>query len=180
MSNPEYQLVESSIGQVERCGGIHDSRIIELEHRRDCGSGPGREERMFELHPFFTPVDQFHGQVVCVDNLRQPLQVLDLPGFDELSGSTRQALDDVILEGAQLTEIDFGFGKRNAPGGGMARLIDDVRDVQQRFRGDAAAIDANPARVRLRIDERHLQPEVGRQKRPRVATRPSSDDDKLS
>ena len=54
-----------------------------------------------------------------------------------------------------------------------------LRDVQQRLRRNAAAVDADAARVRLGIDERDAQPEIGGEERRGVASRPAADDDKL-
>ena len=55
-----------------------------------------------------------------------------------------------------------------------------LRDVQQRLRRNAAAIDADAAGVHLGIDERDAQPEVGGEKRGGVAAGPAADDDELS
>jgi len=41
----------------------------------------------------------------------------------ELSGAGGEALDDVVLEVAELVEIDLRLGEFDAPGLGVARLV---------------------------------------------------------
>src|SRR5688572_22895631 len=57
----------------------------------------------------------------------------------------------------------------------MLRLVDHLRHVQQRLRGDAAAIETDPARVLLFVDQRDLHPEVSRIERGRVSARPGAE-----
>ena len=55
-----------------------------------------------------------------------------------------------------------------------------LRDVQQRLRRNAAAIDADAAGIHFAVDERDLQAEVGGEKRSGVAAGAAADDDKSS
>ena len=54
-------------------------------------------------------------QRVRVDDLGETLHVLDLAVLDELTGSARQPLDDVVLEVAQLVEIDAAARRTPRP-----------------------------------------------------------------
>ena len=109
----------------------------------------------------------------------QPSDVLHLAMFDELPGAAGQPLDDVVLEGAELIEIDLRFAELDAPGLRVARFVDQLGDMKQRLRGDAATIDADAAGVHFRIDQRDAEPEIGGKKGGRVPARARADDDEL-
>src|SRR5262245_434528 len=115
-----------------------------------------------------------------VDDLRPALEVLNLAVLDELSSAVRQALDDVVLEFAQLREIDLRLAELDAPRLRMPRLVDELGDVQERLRRNTPAVDADAAGVRLGIDQRGRNTQVGREKRGGVASRASANDDELS
>ena len=98
----------------------------------------------------------------------------------ELPGPAGQPADDRILEGAQLVQIDRRLAEFDAPRRRVPGLGDHLGDVQQRLRGDAAAIDAHAAGVVFRIDEDDLQAEVRGEKRRRISARSAADDSQLS
>ena len=58
----------------------------------------------------------------------------------------------------------------------VPRLVDDLRDVQQRLRRNAPAVKADAAGVLLLVDERDLHAEIGGVERRRVAARPGAED----
>ena len=62
----------------------------------------------------------------------------------------------------------------------VPRFVDHLRDVQQRLRRNAAAIEADAAGVLLLVDERDLHAEVGGIEGRRVAARPRAEDGQLS
>ena len=62
----------------------------------------------------------------------------------------------------------------------MTRFRDHLRDVQQGFRRDAAAIDADAAGIRFWIDQRGRKAEIGGEKRRGVAARAATDDNNLN
>ena len=61
----------------------------------------------------------------------------------------------------------------------MPRFVDHFRDVQQRLRGNAAAIDADAAGIGFGIDERDAEAEIGGEKRGRVPPGTAADDNEL-
>jgi hypothetical protein len=132
-----------------------------------------------KLHLLLAAGVELHPQVVGVDDLGIALQVFHLPDLHQLAGAAGVLLDDVVLEGAQLGEIDRRLAEVHAPGLRVARFVDQLGDVQQRLRRDAATVDADAARVRLRIDQRDAEAEIGGKKRGRVAPGPGADDDEL-
>ncbi len=74
-----------------------------------------------------------------------------------------------VLVGAQLVDVDRRLAEGDAPLAGVPRLVDDLGDVQQRLRRDAAAVEADAAGILLFVDERDLHAEVGGVERGRVA-----------
>jgi hypothetical protein len=58
----------------------------------------------------------------------------------------------------------------------VARLVEHLGDVEQRLRRDAAAIDADPARVLLLVDEGDLHAEIGGQEGGGIAAGAGADD----
>ena len=82
-----------------------------------------------------------------------------------------QLVDDPVLEGAQLVDVDLRLAELDAPVAGVLRLVEHLGDVQQRLRGNAAAIQAHAAGILLRIDQRDLHAEIGGVERRGVAAR---------
>ena len=94
----------------------------------------------------------------------------------ELAEAAGQPVDDALLEAAQAVEVDRGLAEGDAPVLGEARLLDQPGDVQQRLRGDAAAVEAHPAGVRLLVDERDVHAHVGGEERGRIAAGAAAND----
>ena len=67
------------------------------------------------------------------------------------------------------------LAERDAVRAHLVRLLDDARGVQQRFRRNAADVQAHAAERRPALDERDLEPEIGGAKRRRVAAGPGAD-----
>jgi hypothetical protein len=58
----------------------------------------------------------------------------------------------------------------------MVRLVEHLGDVQQRLRGDAPAVEADPAGVLLLVHERDVHAEVGGVECGGVPSRARADD----
>src|SRR5208337_667423 len=76
-----------------------------------------------------------------------------------------------FLECAQLCQVDFRLGKFHTPTRRVLALVDQRRYVEQRLGRNAAAIQANSARVLFRIDEGDVEAEVGTEESRGVTTR---------
>ncbi len=140
------------VGQIERAGGIHHARIVHLQHRRHRRERSGRQNRVLERQRVLGPVDFLDAQRVRIDNLGETLDVLNLAVLDELTGAARQPLDDVVLELAELVEIDLRLAELDAPRLRVTRFVEHLRDVQQGLGRNAAAIDADAAGIHFGID----------------------------
>ena len=108
------------------------------------------------------------------------LDELYLAHPSDLAYAARQLVDHALLECAQLVDVNLRLREGDAPRAGVARFVNHLRDMQQRFRWDAAAIETDAARVLLHVDERDLHAEVGGVEGRRVAARPRAEDGKLS
>jgi hypothetical protein len=64
--------------------------------------------------------------------------------------------------------------ERHTPLGGLVRFLDQFGDVQQRLRGNAAAIEAHAAGVLFLVHQRYFESEVRREERRRIAARPAA------
>jgi hypothetical protein len=104
-------------------------------------------------------------------SVARPLDELYFAHPPDLADATRQLVDDSLLEGAQLIEIDFRIAERHAPRAGVPRFVDHLGHVQQRLRRYAAAIQADAARILLHVDERDLHAEIGGVERPQRSRR---------
>ena len=69
--------------------------------------------------------------------------------FRELAESAGQLLDDALFPAAKFGEIDFRLGEFDAPVLRLMRFFEQLGDVQQRLRRNAAAIEADAARDSL-------------------------------
>ena len=87
----------------------------------------------------------------------------------ELAESAGQLRDHVVLPDPHAVHVHGGLCEGHAQLRGLARLVHHVRDVQERLRGDAAAVEADAAGVGLRVDERDVQPLLRGQERGGVA-----------
>src|SRR6266550_4661730 len=95
-----------------------------------------------------------------VAKTRSALDVGNLPLLRQLSEAPGQLVHDLRLESAQAIDVNLRRSEGDAPGFRVPGLVEYFRHVQQRLRGDAPAIQADAARIDLRIDERHLHPEI--------------------
>src|SRR5262249_8445453 len=108
------------------------------------------------------------------------LQVLHLADLHELAGAAGEPADDGVLEAPQAIEIDLRIAELDAPGLRVARLVEQLGDVQQRLGGNASAIHAGAARIHVGIDQRDAEAEIGGKKSRRVPARPGANHRNLS
>ena len=111
-----------------------------------------------------------------IDERRAALDVADLAHLRDLADAARHLVDDLILERAQLVEIDLRRAVGDAPVRRVMRLAHHFGDMQQRLRRNAAAIEAHAAGIRFEIDERDLHPEIRRIERGGIPPGTGTDD----
>ena len=69
----------------------------------------------------------------------------------------------------------FGWRKVDTPILGLLRFLNQLGDMQQRFRRNAAAVEAYAAGIHLGIDQRNLHAEIGGEERGSVSARSAAD-----
>jgi hypothetical protein len=84
-----------------------------------------------------------------------------LRNFETWPGAARQLFDDAVLVVAEFVDVDLGVAELDAPLFRVLRFLEELRDVQQRLRRDAAAIQAHAAGILLVVDEGDLHAKVG-------------------
>src|SRR5262249_4214644 len=114
-----------------------------------------------------------------VHDLGEPLQVLDLAMPGELTCPVGQPLHYVVLEFSKPGKIDLRLAEVDAPVLGLPGFLDELGDMKERFRRNAAAIDAHAARMRCGIDKCGGEAKIGRKKGGRVPAWTAPDDDEL-
>ena len=141
------------VGQIERAGGIHQPRAVDRQAGNLRRHRAGGDDAVLEGERLLRAVDLLDVERVRVAERGHALDVLDLAQVADLAGAGGELADDLVLEVAQLVEIDRRLGELDAEVFGVGRLGDHVGDVQQRLRRDAAAVDADAAGVLFRIDQ---------------------------
>ncbi len=72
-----------------------------------------------------------------------------------------QTHDDAILPGANGGGIEGRRAEFDPVRAHRGGFVDGLGDMQQRLRGDAADVEANPAKRCARVDQHHVLPEIG-------------------
>jgi hypothetical protein len=83
--------------------------------------------------------------------------------------ATGELRDHLVLAGAHLVQVDLRRREGDAHGAHGLRLLDDRRGMQQRLRGDAADVEADPAEGLVALHQHHPQPQVRGAEGRRVA-----------
>ena len=163
--------------QLQRRGRVEHPRAVEGERRGARGGGAGGDDGVVEAdRARGAAVRGRDAQRVGIDERRAALLVAHPVAAGELAEAARQALDDAAAEAAQPFEVDLRLAEGDAPLLGLPRLADQGGDVEQGLRGDAAAVEADAAGVRLLVDQRDLHPEAGGEEGGGVAAGPPADD----
>jgi hypothetical protein len=118
-------------------------------------------------------------------DLRRALQATatrdprDLVLVDQRFHAGPEALDDLVTASRHLDEVHLGLaGQLQAEVLGVADALSEGGRLEKGLGRDAAAVEARPADLVL-VDERHLEPELGRPERGGVAARAGAEDDEV-
>ncbi len=105
------------------------------------------------------------------DEARLAAHDLHLALLGERAQTRGQAADDAVLPRPQPLDVDLRRAEHDAGAGHRARLLDDVRGVQQRLRRNAANVQAHAAERRPALDQADLEAEVRGAERRGIAAR---------
>ena len=172
--------------ELEGSRRVHDARIVDAQDTRDGRRRAGRDDRVLEndlgrllAHAGRRAVGPLERQGIRVREACTRRQVLDAARRAELADAARELLDDAVLPIAQLRQVDRRLLELETPSARLARLVRQLRDMEQRLRRDAATVETDAARLGLGVDQRRSKTELRSMKRCRIATRARSDHDHL-
>ncbi len=111
-----------------------------------------------------------------IDELRSRTYELHLPAGTQFVKPVCEPLDDAVLPASQRSEIDLGVLKGEAPLARFARFVDQTGHVQQRFGGDAPAMQTDAAWLGIVADQRYLHSQFGSVESGRVTAGAAADD----
>ena len=172
---PTTSKTAGNIFQIESSGRIHQARRIELERWNNGRPRAGREDDPVETENHFGGICFADPQRGGILKRRAALNVFHVALLGKLSQSSGKLLDHTFFPGAQPSQIDLRRRKFDPPVLSLLGFFNQLGDVQQRLRRNAAAVEAHAARVRLGIDQRHLHAEIGGQKGGCVAAWSAAD-----
>ena len=107
------------------------------------------------------------------------LHELNLAAFAQFQQIFCQRIDDLQSVLPHCVDLDLGGVVVDAPGGNVAHVRDQLGDVQQRLRRNAAGVQAGAARFIAGVDQGDFHPLVGGQKRRRVTAGAGPHDDQF-
>ena len=109
----------------------------------------------------------------------RPCDPGDLVLVDQRLQAGPESLDDLVAAGGHLDVVDLGLaGELQAEVLRVPDAIGEGGRFEQRLGRDAAAVEARPADLVL-VDERDLEPQLGRPERGRVAAGAGAEDDEI-
>jgi hypothetical protein len=144
------------------------------------GCEPAAMIAFWNLIELAAAVGQRHFDVMRVDELADALHDFDLAPLGHAGEAAGQLADDLVLVRAQAVEVDARRRETDAAVGHVLRFVHHAGDVQQRFRRDAADVEADAAERRVALDEDRLHAEVGAAESRRIAARAGAEDEHLA
>ena len=141
-----------------------------------AGREPVARMMRSKVRTLFAAAGFRNSQSVRILESRAALNVFNLALLREHAQAAGQLLDHAFFPRAQAGEIDLGIGELDAPVFGVTGFVDQLGHVQQGFRRNAAAVEADSARIRFGIDQRDFHAQIGGEKCRGVATRPAAHD----
>jgi len=116
---------------------------------------------VFGVEHVFGAVLVEDGQGGGVEETGAGAQVAHLVGLAELPQTAGHLEHNGMGFLADLFEVHLGRAEGEAPFGGLFGVVDQFGHVEQRFRGDAPAVEAGAAGVGLHVNQGRLQAQVG-------------------
>ena len=108
---------------------------------------------------------------------------LDLGLAQQAGDAIVEALDDTVLPGDGLLQVELGLGGGQAEGrlagGGMGRLLELLGDMDHRLGGDAADVEAGAAQLAA-LDDDGVDAELAGADGADIAARAGADDEELA
>ena len=156
-------------------GGIHDAWIIRHERQRHRLATGSNHALLEPDHLLFTRQlktcarTQRDLKVMRVQKTPDPAYNLNLSPLGHPRQPAGQCVDHRLFMSAQRTQINLTNTKLNAHGGQVRHFLHHRSDMQQRFGGDAADIQAHAAQGGVALNQQGFLAQIGRAKGRRIA-----------
>ncbi len=175
-TNDEQTL--GNVRQIQCLTRTHDAVVVHLKHLGHGRYGPGGEDAFFELDGFgrilVSALDLGKLDGIGIGECAAGLDKLHLARLGQAHEALGEFFDHAVFPVAEFVNVELGVGKPQPHVAGVLGLDHELARLQKGLRRNAAAKEANPARTRLLIHERHVHTEIRRVKCRHVTTRPST------
>ena len=169
----EHDEPARHLGLREQARGVDAARRVEPRNRRSHRIGAGGDDGALE-RDVLGALDRDRG------GAREPalaLDPLDAVCLQEARDAARHLLDDAVLPGGGLREVELRLGHADAElRERLAGVVQRVRGLHPGLGGDTADPEARASDLGLLLDAHDLATELGGANRSRVSRRPSSED----
>ena len=162
---------------LQRSGRIPDARIGRDEPGRDRLRAGG-DDRVLEAHGP-RALGGFDLQGVWRSELPPAGHDPHFALLGKTGQAARQSLDHPILPAANGRGVERGLTELDSMRAHRGRLLDDLGDVQQRLRWDAADVEADAAERLPGVDQHDILPEIGGAEGGGVAARAGAEDENV-
>ncbi len=152
----------------ERAGRIYDARILGQE-RQLRRLRAGGDDRALEMDRF-RAILCFNLQAICIREASDALNHRDLARLRHPRQPAGELADDLVLEPAQLVEVELRLAEIDAVRRERPCRIGDRRGVQQRLGRNAADVQAHAAERGIALDQQRRQSQIGGAEGCRVAS----------
>src|SRR5690554_991651 len=153
-------------GEFQRTGGVDHARVIRHEGQF-YRLAAGRDDALLELHHllFAGDVLAFAGSeldfnVLWIQEASRSAHDLDLATLGHAGEAAGEFAHHLFFVRAQLVDVELRLAIGHTKIGKMADFVHHARNVQQRFRRNAADIQAHAAEGRVTFDDDRLEPEI--------------------
>ena len=166
----DHQQAPRHFGKFQRAGGIEDALVFVRKARNARHAGSRRDDAVLErdrLRAF----GGLHLQRMGRSKRGFTLDHLHFALLGQPGQAARELPDHARFPLAQLGKLDFRLAEADA---GVCHLVgfgDHPGDMQERFRRNAADVEAHAAQRRVALDQDHFLAEVGGAKRRGIAAR---------
>jgi len=159
---------------------VDETLLVDLDAFQSCYVGAGGDDNVLRLQRLDLAVGRLHLDLAGADDAPGTGKGIDLVLLEQKGDALGVAVDAVALEfhhggkvELRLAEHDAHFWQR------VARFLEPLRRLQQRFGRDAADVETGAAKRRPLLDHRDLHAELRRPDRADIAAGTGADNNEI-
>ena len=172
---PTTSKLPGNVFKIQRASRIHQARRIQLKRGNNRRPRSGRKNNPVKGENNFACVSLADPQRGRILKRRPALNVFHVALLREQSQASGKLLDHAFFPTAQPRQINLRRRKFNSPILGLLRFLNQLGDMQQCLRGNAATIETHAAGINFGVDQRDLHAKISGKKGSSVAARSSAD-----